>query len=127
MSTIEKLGATPMPAASIVHPCPMNMLEYVTVLDALYLGAPAGSEEEARRNKELYDRLSPGFDWEEHTKKGLKGSEFKTLKEPASTLTKAQFKTLQELAKRLAGSLQGRNAFAMLDLMDRVHFILTAD
>lgn len=125
MSTIKKLTATSMNAAEITKVFPMTALEHFIILQHLYEGVPAGSEEGARRRKDLYQVIAQDWDWAKFEESGgLKPAHFEDLVE--RTLTKSQLKYLQEFSSNLSGQLVGKFAMATLDVADRVHFILTA-
>jgi hypothetical protein len=126
MSTIKKLSATSMSAAEITKVFPLTRLERLVIIQHLHTGEVAGTEEIARKRRDLYQALAKDWDWISFEEKGgLKPSDFE--QEVEATLTKAQLKFLQEFAANLSGRLNGKFGYPMLDVADRVHFVLTAE
>jgi hypothetical protein len=127
MSVIKKRGAVPMTAAEITKEMPLSLLERNVILTALYAGSPTGSEEEARKSRDLYEALSKGWDWDDPKCTNVNLRDFDKAVEPKPVLTKRQVEHLRDFAKTLCGQKQGRDAFALLDVVDRANFVLTGE
>jgi len=126
MGAIKRLNATPMLSTEIIKQVPVTALERYILLRAI-AGSPPASFDETRKRKDVFDALcADDWSWDSMSTQGIKPEEYE--KEHEIRMTKAVIQNSLEMIKvAMTGKEPGRFAFALLDLYDRLSFVLTGD